>query len=310
MSIKKINVLSLFDGMSCGQIALNKVGIEIENYFASEIKEEAIAVVQHNYKDTKQLGSVVDVDGEDLPKIDLLMAGTPCQNLSIAMAKEHRKGLEGDKSSLFYEFYRILQEIKPKYFLLENVGGMPKKDREIITELLCVEPIRINSKLLSAQLRNRLYWTNIPNIEEPRDSGVLLSDILQNGWSDRDKARCLLESESRPLATPIKMFHRYYSTGFTTLIFKSEEHYNGCKSHYITHFNKLSAKEIDNELSAKNIDLSIYDGLRYLNQEELEALQTVPEGYTKILTRNQAAGLIGDGWTVDVIAHILSFMEL
>lgn len=296
--------------MSCGQIALDNLGINVENYFASEIKEEAIAIVQHNYKDTVQLGSVVQIDGEELPKIDLLMAGTPCQNLSIAMAKEHRKGLEGDKSSLFYEFYRVLQEVQPRYFLLENVGGMPKKDRDIITELLGVEPIKINSKLLSAQLRNRLYWTNIPNIEAPKDSGVLLNDVLQNGWSDREKARCLLESESRPLATPVKMFHRYYSTGFTTLIFKSEEHYNKCRNHYITHFNKLSAKEIDYELSTKDIDLSVYDGLRYLNQNELEILQTVPKGYTKTLTRNQAAGLLGDGWTVNVIKHILSFIQL
>lgn len=300
-----INVLSLFDGMSCGQIALQKAGKKVDTYFASEIKDDGIKVTQHNYPNTIQLGSVIDLKGNDLPKIDLLIGGSPCQNLSIAMAKQHRKGLEGDKSSLFYEYYRLLNETNPKYFLLENVGGMDKKDREIITELLGVEPIKINSKLVSGQLRNRLYWTNIPDIKQPQDKKINLNDILVDGWSDREKARCLLESDSRPPVNPLKMFHRYYSTGFTTLIFKSKQHYEDCVTHYDTHFKGLSAKEIDET----GITSDVYNGVRYLHQSELEKLQTVPEGYTKILTRNQAAGLLVDGWTVDVIAHILSHIK-
>lgn len=307
--IKGINVMSLFDGMSCGRIALDKLGVEINTYYASEIKEDAIKVTQYNYSKTKQLGSVTEIDENNISVIDVIIGGSPCQNLSVAMAKQHRKGLDGDKSSLFYEYYRLLQEIKPKYFLLENVGGMDKKDRDIITELLGVEPIKINSRLVSAQLRNRLYWTNIPGVKQPQDRGILLNNILLDGWSDREKARCILESDSRPLTTPIKMFHRYYSTGFTTLIFKSEQHYKDCVEHYKTHFHNLSAKDIDTKLKSENIDLHIYDGVRYLYQEELEELQTVPKGYTSILSRNEAAGLLGDGWTVDVIAHILSFME-
>lgn len=300
-----MNVLSLFDGMSCGQLALNKAGIKYDNYYASEIKEDAVKVTQYNYPKTIQLGDVKNLKGENLPKIDLLIGGSPCQNLSIAMAKEHRQGLNGDKSRLFYEYYRLLHETKPKYFLLENVGSMRKSDRNVITELLGVEPIKINSKLVSAQLRNRLYWTNIPGIEQPEDKNIKLNDILTEGWSDREKARCLLESESRPLTTPIKMFHRYYSTGFTTLIFKSEQHYNICVEHYERHFKGMSAKEIDKKLENKNMDISVYDGVRYFNQSELEELQTVPIGYTSILDRNSVAGLLGDGWTVDVIAHIL-----
>lgn len=298
--MKNINVLSLFDGMSNGQIALKKEGIKVDKYYASEIKPDGIAVTQHNYPNTIQLGSVTEVAASQLPKIDLLIGGSPCQNLSVAMAKEHRKGLEGDKSSLFYEYYRLLQETKPEHFLLENVGGMDKKDKQIITELLGVEPININSKLVSGQLRNRLYWTNIPNLTQPEDKKINLNDIIEDGWSDREKARCLLESDSRPLTTPIKMFHRYYSTGFTTLIFKSEDHYNKCKEHYDTHFKGLSAKEID----SLGIISDVYDGVRYLNQSELEKLQTVPQGYTSVINRNQAASLLGDGWTVDVIAHI------
>ncbi|MGG3890213.1 DNA (cytosine-5-)-methyltransferase [Metabacillus fastidiosus] len=304
--MKGLKVLSLFDGMSCGQIALERAGFKIDTYYASEIKEEGIRVTQDNYPNTIQLGSVTELSGDTLPKIDILIGGSPCQNLSMAMAKKHRKGLEGDKSGLFYEYYRLLQETKPKHFLLENVGGMAKKDKEIITELLGVEPIKINSKAVSGQLRNRLYWTNIPNITQPVDKGINLNDILVDGWSDREKARCLLESDSRPLKNPLKMFHRYYSTGFTTLIFKSKQHYKDCVEHYDKHFKGMSAKEIE----ATGINSNVYEGLRYLYQEELEALQTVPKGYTKELTRNQAAGILGDGWTVDAISHILSFMEV
>lgn len=300
-----MNVLSLFDGMSCGRIALDELGIVTKKYYASEVKNDALNVVQDNYPDTIQLGDVRKLDTGKLPCVDLLLGGSPCQDLSIAMAKQKRKGLKGDNSSLFYEYYRVLEEVEPRFFLLENVGSMRNKDKDIITELLGVEPIRINSKLVSAQLRNRYYWTNIPGVSQPDDRGILLNSILTSGWSDRGKARCILESESRPLATPVKMFHRYFSTGFTTLIFKSERHFNKCKEHYINNFDSMSAREIDKKILSREIDLSVYDDVRYLNQTELERLQTVPEGYTKNLSRNKSAGLLGDGWTVDVIKHIL-----
>lgn len=298
-----INVLSLFDGMSCGQIALERVGIKVNNYYASEIKDEAIKVTQHNYPNTIQLGDILNLTNDilnRLPKINLLIGGSPCQDLSVAM--KNRKGLEGEKSRLFFEYIRVLEKVKPKYFLLENVGRMKKEDEEVITSLLGVKPMKINSKLVSAQLRDRFYWTNIPNIEQPKDKNIYLQDILDEGYTDREKARCLLESESRPLMTPVKMFHRYYSTGFTTLIFKSKKHFEDCKEHYNTYFKGKSAKEI-------HTDSNIYNGVRYLNQNELERLQTVPEGYTSCLNRNEAAGLLGDGWTVDVIAHIFKGLK-
>lgn len=303
-----MNILSLFDGMSCARISLEELGIKFDKYYASEIKEDAIQVTQYNYPDTIQLGDVCNIKGEDLPKIDLLVGGSPCQNLSGAMKEEYRNGLEGEKSKLFYEYVRLLKETKPKYFLLENVGSMRKSDRDIITTILGVEPININSSKLSGQLRNRLYWTNIPNITQPHDKNINLNDILTDGWSNMKKARCLLESDSRPLTTPIKMFHRYYSTGFTTLVFKSESHYESCVEHYNTYFKDLSAKEIDIKLKNEDVELSVYDGVRYLNQTELEKLQTAPEGYTSILSRNQAAGLLGDGWNIATIKHILSFI--
>jgi len=177
---EKINVLSLFDGISCGQIALNKVGIDVENYFASEIDKHAINVTQHNYPNTRQLGSVIDVDGYKLPKIDILIGGSPCQSFSFAgkrkgmstkceteiLTLEHYLELKAEgyefegQSYLFWEYMRLLNEVKPKYFLLENVM-MGEKWEKILSKAIGVKPIQINSALVSAQNRNRLYWTNI-----------------------------------------------------------------------------------------------------------------------------------------------------
>ena len=297
-----MNVLSLFDGMSCGQIALERAGIKVDKYYASEIKEHAIKVTQSNYPNTIQLGDVTKIKASDLPKIDLLVGGSPCQDFS--QANKERKGLDGEKSGLFFQYLRLLKELKPKYFLLENVK-MKKEHQDIISYYLGVEPININSKIISGQLRNRFYWTNIQNIEPLKDKGVNLSSILSDGYTDRLKSRALLESDSRPLSTPVKMFHRYYAKGFTTVVFKDKNHYNECKLHYEQNYKGLSANEIDDKL----VDNSVYDGLRYLNQNELERLQTIPHNYTKELDRNDAACLLGDGWTVDVIAHIFKGLK-
>ncbi len=169
-----LNVLSLFDGMSCGRIALERAGIKVNNYFASEIDKHAIKVTQHNYPDTIQLGDVTRVKGEDLPKIDLIIGGSPCQGFSFA---GKQLNFEDPRSKLFFEFVRLLNECKPKYFLLENVK-MKKEYQDVITEHLGVEPIEINSNLLSAQNRKRIYWTNIPGVTIPNDKGILLKDIV------------------------------------------------------------------------------------------------------------------------------------
>ena len=320
MSKRGLTVLSLFDGMSCGQIALERVGVKVDKYYASEIKEHGIKVTQDNYPNTVQVGDVTKLEYEDgvlnnenesfeMGEVDLFIGGSPCKNFSIACRTEHRKGLDGKDSKLFYEYYRLLKKIKAKYFLLENVGSMRKEDKDILTELMGVEPIQINSKIITGQLRSRLYWTNIPILKELEKKEVFLNDVLEFGWSEREKARCLLEGDSRPNTTPIKMFHRYYSTGFTTLIFKDKKHYDDCVSHYNQYFKAMSAKEIDIYLRNNDINLSVYNGVRYLNQTELERLQTVPEGYTKMVNRNEAASLLGDGWTVDVIAHLFKGLK-
>lgn len=283
-----MKVLSLCDGMSCGHIALDRVGIKVEQYFAAEIKDIAIKVTKENYPNTIHIGDVNKISFKDgvlytekgqfnVGHIDLVMFGSPCQTFSIAMKTDKRVGLANkEKSGLFIECYRILQEVKPTYFLMENVARMKPEDKQFITDLMGVKPVRINSQLVSTQLRDRLYWTNIPNITMPEDKGIKLQDILTSGYTDRTKARALLVSDSRPLKTKERMIHRYRSTGFTTLIWE---------------------KQWDD------------NSVRYMNQTELEKCQTVPEGYTKCLTRNEAANVLGDGWTVDVIAHIFKGLK-
>ena len=261
--MRKINILSLFDGMSCGRIALERAGIEVDNYFSSEIKPHAIKVANHNYPkdlDTR-LGDITKIDGYTLPRVDLLIGGSPCQDFSGA--NKERLGVEGTKSKLFLEYVRLLKECKPKYFLLENVR-MKKEDQDFISSLLGCKPVVIQSSDFSPQLRHRLYWTNIPICESRPSTSPILNEVLMSGYSDREKARTLLESDSRPLSTPIKMAHRYFNTGFTTLIFKSKQHYIEVKRHFDIHFKGKSAKEIDNAITG--MDLSLYSGLRYMNK--------------------------------------------
>lgn len=298
---KGYNVLSLFDGMSCGRIALERAEIKVANYFSSEIKDYAIKVANENYPQDAEnrLGDITKIDGTKLPKIDLLIGGSPCQDFSGA--NKERLGTDGVKSGLFFEYVRLLEETKPTYFFLENVR-MKKEHQDFISSVVGCEPIVINSELVAPHLRHRLYWTNIPFEAMPEDKGLQLNDFLIDGYSDRAKARTLLESDSRPLSTPIKMAHRYFNTGFTTLIFKSKKHYLDLKEHFDRNFKGRSAKEIDE--IAPFTDLSIYNDVRYMNNREREACQTVPAGYTDSLTRDEAACILGDGWTVDVIAHL------
>lgn len=304
-----LNVLSLCDGMSCGQMALEKVGIKVDKYFAAEIKEIAIKATKHNFPNTIHIGDVNKItykdgvlhteNGDYEVQFDLVIFGSPCQSFSRAMKTDKRIGLDDPvRSGLFYQCYRILKEVNPKYFLMENVV-MKQEDESYISDSMGVKPIRINSSLLSAQLRDRLYWTNIPNATVPKDKHIVLNDILDHGYSDRDKARALLVSDCRPLSDPKKMMHRYKK--FTTLIFKSKEHYEECNNEFLNLLNgkKSTAKFWDEH------DTNVFDGVRYLNKKERARLQTVPEKYVECMSEKEAADLLGDGWTVDVIAHIL-----
>ena len=303
--------------MSNGQIALERSGIKVDNYYASEIKPHALKTTQHNYPNTIQVGDITKLEYKNgqldntevtfnIGEIDLLIGGSPCQNFSAACIPAKRLGLQGEKSSLFYEYLRLLKEVKPKYFLLENVASMDKEDQDKISEYLGVEPVRINSDKFSAQLRDRLYRTNLDVLPVEDSVSPLLNDVLESGYSPRAKALCLLEGYSRPTKTPYRKMRRH-AKSFNTLIFKDEKHYLACMELYNQNFKGLKAKEADK--LAENLDLSIFEGVRDLTQTEMERLQTVPEGYTSVVSRNEAASLLGDGWTVDVIAHIFKSLK-
>ena len=285
---RPITVLSLFDGMSCGQIALNKLGIKYDRYYASEIDKFAIAVAKKNYPDTIHLGDVRGVRAEDLPKIDLLFGGSPCQSFSNAGKGE---GFDGS-SGIFWEYVRVLKETTPKYFMLENVK-MKKEWQDIISEALGVEPIAINSSLVSGQNRPRLYWTNIPGIEQPLDRGIKLRDILEDD-SIVDKQH---------LMTPKAMA---YMDGMRNGTPRWEYHKNpldGKAACIVASFYKLSGLGV---LDYRNLGKPC----RRLTPLETERLQTVPDNYTESASRTQRYKMIGNGWTVDVIAHIFSYMKL
>lgn len=282
------SVLSLFDGMSCGQIALNRAGIKYDNYFASEIDKHAIKVTQTNYPNTIQLGDVTKVFAKDLPKIDLLIGGSPCQGFSFA-----GKGLnfEDPRSKLFFEFVRLKNETQPKYFLLENVK-MKKEYQDIISSYLGVEPIMINSNLVSAQNRVRYYWTNIPITEMPTDKGILLKDIIENGFIDRSKAYCIDANYWKG-----GNFTQYYTKARRQLVFKDKA------QTILSTIYKENAKSM---MQRKKLGLVVSDGdyARKLTPIECERLQTVPDNYTKCVSDTQRYKMLGNGWTVDVIAHI------
>jgi hypothetical protein len=311
-----MNILSLCDGMSCGHIALDRAGVKVDRYFAAEIKDIGMKVAAENYPDTVFIGDVNKITysdgvlhtekGDYDVQIDMVMFGSPCQSFSIAMKNSQRIGLlDRNKSGLFLECYRILCEVYPRFFFMENVASMKEADKKAISEMLGVEPICCDSADVSPALRNRLYWMNIPGACAPQKINIALSDVLTSGYTNRNKARALLVSDSRPLTTPIHMMHRYMETGFTTLIFKSEQHYRDCVAEY-KRLAGIHGKMTKEQRDAYNGD--VFDGVRYMNQTELERCQTVPEGYTKCLTRNEAADVLGDGWTVDVIAHFFRYL--
>lgn len=277
-----MNVLSLFDGMSCGQIALERAGIKVTNYFASEIDGSAIKVTMDNYPKTIQIGDVTKVKYKDgildtengsfhVSKIDLVIGGSPCQGFSFA---GKQLNFEDPRSVLFFEWLRICHEVCPDYFLLENVK-MKKSSENVITEKLGVEPIRINSALVSAHNRQRLYWTNIPNVCQPHDKGILLKDIIESGYVNRAKSYCIDANYFKG-----GNLKNYFEKSRRQLVFDSLDIHRHTKSSY-----------------------------RKLTPVECERLQTIPDNYTKSVSDTQRYTMLGNGWTIDVIAHIFKNIE-
>ena len=346
-----MNVLSLFDGMSCGRIALDRLGIEIDNYYASEIDKYAMKVSEANYPDIIQVGDVTQLDTSTLPKIDLIMGGSPCQGFSVA-----GKGLAFDdpRSALFFEFVRCVRELKPKYFLLENVN-MKKEYLNIITEYMEVEGIKINSALVSAQNRQRWYWTNITRIEQPEQRGIVLRDILENdaeepmysniyGGFGEKKPRehfnksVTIRANSGEGSIPnvkLKNFDKNLEKMTTKegKAYALTASYNGAVAWNSIEKKQRSMIPCSNKAVGKlpeksqTIKAQYYKSSkanferkgtfhatgvqsndltwRKLTPVECERLQTVPDNYTNHVSNTQRYKMLGNGWTIEVVCHIL-----
>ena len=311
-----MNVLSLFDGISCGKVALKRAGIPIEKYWASEVDKYAIAVSKYQHPDIVHLGDVKQIT--TCPgKVDLLIGGSPCQDLSIA--KRNREGLNGERSALFWDFVRLLEKCSPKYFLLENVASMNKKDKEIITSVLGVAPVMINSALVSAQQRKRLYWTNIPIKGLPEDKKIFLKDILESGFTERQKSLCLTSTYQGACARD------YFYKNNRQLIFnKPVRVWTIGKGGQWDRIYSIDGKSIclsanGGGRGAKTGLYLINDYVRKLTPIECERLQTLPDNYTKYgvfdggvikeISNTQRYKMLGNAWTVDIIAWIFSFIK-
>lgn len=303
-------VLSLFDGMSCGQIALNQLGLKVEKYFASEIKPHAIKCTQHNFPDTIQIGDVCGISYKDgilttengsfeVGKIDLLIGGSPCQGFSRA-GKE--LNFNDERSKLFFEYVRILKEVNPTYFLLENVV-MRKEYSDVITDILGVTPIMINSALVSAQERKRLYWTNIQGIKQPEDRNIYLCDVVN------------FKSETPLKENIIDEIRKYTKRDFDVTIDKNgniRPHRKDKRKSGISEIGTLRNPNCKSVTIIKSHAPKTYKSpfeIYELNRNECEQLQNVPMNYTIPVSEKQAKDLLGDGWTVEVIKHIFRNMS-
>jgi len=323
-----MNVVSLFNGMNTGRQALENCGFKIEKYYSSEIKPYAIQLTQHHFPDTIQVGDVTkwrewDIDWS---KVDLVLSGSPCQDLSIA---GKRKGINGTKSSLFFVFVEILNHCKslnPNVkFLQENVGSADKRDVGIMSRELGIYPVRLNSSLLTAQLRDRYYWTNIKtketmfdsvtDIPEPKDLKIYYKDIITSGLVDKEKSQALLMSEAKTYGyadmdkfSELISRRRKQGKQLPNFIYTLKEKANCIlESESRPHNNELSLLKRDNK-GFTNVVIDNFN-VRILNKTELCRLQGFPDNYCDILTRNKAASLLGDGWTLPMIEHIFSFIK-
>lgn len=359
-----MKVLSLFDGISCGRVALERAGIKVDEYYASEIDKYAIQIAQKNYPDTIQLGDVQNHEEWELPKIDLLIGGSPCQGFSFA---GKQLNFQDKRSKLFFEFVEVLNKIKPKYFLLENVK-MKKEYQDVISKYLGVEPIEINSNLVSAQNRRRLYWTNIPNVTQPEDRGIMLKDIVHENI-DIQSSACTKNGKSYALTASYNgaVWWNSFERKQRTMVFEELTEYivpfdktlqildkevergkvgyfrkdsQANRVYYIhdkavtlcgeagggaakmgqylfgcitpDRINKRQNGQRFNEgkkfytLTAQDKHGILIEGyIRKLTPIECERLQTLPDNYTEGVSKTQRYKMIGNGWTVDVIAHIL-----
>ena len=288
-----MTVLSLFDGISCGMVALERAKIPVERYVAYEIEENAIKISKKNYPQIEHMGDVTKADFSQYAGFDLLIGGSPCQDLSVykKSSAEGWKGLDGSKSNLFYHYVRALKDIKPKYFLLENVASMENKWVDAISKELGVNPIEINSSLVCAAERKRLNWTNIPNIGELENRHIMLKDIVVNAEEVPQKY--------------------WYDKPF---VYNGDDKKVQCTLDIKGHRNMKEVYNLNRKCNTISCDgdgghrvKKVYQNgrCRKLMPVEYERLQTLSDGYTEGVADSRRYTCCGNGWTVDVIAHIL-----
>ena len=320
-----INVLSLFDGISCGQLALEKSGVRVVQYFASENDKHVVKVTNHNYPNTIQLGDVENWKEWNLPKIDLLIGGSPCQGFSV-----NGKGLNFNdpRSKLFFVYVDILKHLKKEnpdlQFLLENVK-MKKDWQDIISSYLGVEPVLINSALVTAQNRQRLYWTNICEITQPEDKNIILQDVLEEdanpkyiikgkrlenfikNFEYRTKKQWVALDPEKAICMTSRQFANWYGNHVTVrgAAIRNQVTNRGVEEQLNIRKDLKSNCVVESYSNKLN---GLYDGNQYrqLTPVECERLQTIPDNYTSIISDSQRYKALGNGWTVDVIAHIFN----
>lgn len=293
-----MKVVSMFDGISCGMAALERAGIQVQRYVAYEIEPNAIKISKKNYPQIEHCGDVTTADFSQYSDFDILIGGSPCQDLSsYKRYKQDAKGLEGTKSNLFFHYVRALNEMKPKWFLLENVASMEKRWVDVISEELGVAPIMINSSLVCAADRKRLYWTNIPNISLPNDKGIVLKDIVlpsdqvpEKYWY-KDRPFQYNGDDADEQATLL-------GKGFMSSM-------RGCRNL------KAKCNTLLCDGDGGNRQKKVYqDGrCRKLMPIEYERLQNLPDNYTSGVADCHRYTAVGNAWTVDVIAHIFTGLK-
>lgn len=316
--MEKLAVLSLFDGISCGQLAFKRAGIEVNTYYASEICDYSIKITKKNFPNTIEIGDVREIDASKFKNIDILIGGSPCQSFSFAgkmkgmttksklaitnldqyLELKHN-GFEFEGYSyLFWEYVRILKDIKPKYFLLENVK-MAENWKKVITDALGVEPILINSELVSAQSRERLYWTNIPNITQPKDLHIYIDDIVQNDIVHAYLPKTRLD------------YNNYDKTKVDKSVFKNTATQIGNSRNFGNAVRSNGKAFTLRRINPNGIIDENYN-IREYTPIEVERLQTLPDDYTLIdgIKKKERYEACGNGWTVDIIAHIFSNIDI
>jgi DNA (cytosine-5)-methyltransferase 3A len=293
-----MDVVSLFDGISCARVALDRAGIEVKSYTAVEIEKNAIAISTKNYPDIIRCADVRDFTTSR--RVDLLIGGSPCQDLSIA--KKDRKGLEGNRSGLFWEYMRIKKECNPQWFILENVASMPKADKDIITKEMGVEPIMFNASLVSAQSRKRLFWTNI-KFDLPDDQGILLKDILQDEVDEKFYVK-----KKTMTTTPNKKEGEFVQMGrdMGRRLDENGRRQEGNKDVPITRSIDLRTDDKSNTLTSVTKDnLVVGDRIRKLTPIECERLQGLPDNYTEGVAMTNRYKCLGNAFNCNVVAHII-----